>query len=206
MSNQGLGTQHGQTVGAFVNRQISQCCSPSLLGGWWSDDTEACFLPFLWSAKMESSATLNSMRYASDDSVLALIIAHWCCCCLFNSICVWVESILSDVTWVIFFLLGLFLPANNLPAISAHDTIIGSLFEASQKTHSLLLVYKKQQNKTKKIIIYIQSGLNQSGENPHLLLWNNFTGMEFLGSNLVMLIVGVSSGLLDPSLIWWFIY
>lgn len=38
-------------------------------------------------------------------------------CCLFNSICVWVESLLSDVTRVYFLLLGLFsrrkTPATN---------------------------------------------------------------------------------------------
>lgn len=63
-------------------------------------------------------------------------------CCLFNSICVWVESLLSDVTWVYFFLLGHFSRPNSPPPISAHYNTVGHLFEASQRKYSLLLLQK----------------------------------------------------------------
>lgn len=79
-------------------RQISQHCRPSLLCGRWSDATEVYFLHFVWSLKMEESVTLNWRRYASDDSVSALIITHYLLSV--NLICVRADSILFDLSRV----------------------------------------------------------------------------------------------------------
>ncbi len=79
-------------------RQISQHCGPSLLCGCSSDAAEVYFLHLVCCLKMEESVTLYWRRYASDDSVSALIITHYL---LFvNLICVWVDSVLFDLSWV----------------------------------------------------------------------------------------------------------
>lgn len=79
-------------------RQISQHCRPSLLCGCSPDAAEVYFLHSVCSLKMEESVTLNWRRYASDDSVSALIITHYLP--FVDSICAWVDSVLFDLSWV----------------------------------------------------------------------------------------------------------
>lgn len=129
-------------------------------------------------------------------------------CCLFNSICVWVESLLSDVTWVYFFLLGLFSRPKPQPPISAHYNTVGHLFEASQRKYSLLLLRKIDllPDETTESAIFRQSVVKKTKVEQNPCGWTTL----FVGSKVVTLTVGLSFGLvdeaLDLSLLWWVIY
>lgn len=79
-------------------RQISQHCRPSLLRRWSSDAREVCFLYLFWSLKMKEIVTLNWRRYASHDSVSALIITHHELSV--NFICARVDPIFFYLSWL----------------------------------------------------------------------------------------------------------
>lgn len=79
-------------------RQISQHRSQTIITVWVIVWCHWGLFPLVWSLKMEESVTLNWRRYASDDSVSALIITHYLLSV--NLICVWVQSILFDLSWV----------------------------------------------------------------------------------------------------------
>lgn len=116
-------------------RRKSQRCRPSLQRGWRSDATRVCFLPFVWSAKMEESVTLNRMRYASDDSPCS----HYCAAvCLIQFVCelspyyqMWPKFIFSY--W-----------AFSHDQKPSHQSVLitALLVMTSQRKYSLLLLWK----------------------------------------------------------------